>query len=146
VKVPVSDSKGVFSGPVISSLSALGVKLNITAVLTHKQADKALGVLNGKGHIVSVFAGRIADTGRNPHHTVSTIAMSAHRTGNRVLWASAREVLNVVQAEELSCDIITLTPELIAKLDGFGRDLEEYSIATVRQFYEDARGIKLCAV
>jgi transaldolase len=106
--------------------------------MTGAQIEELRPVLNGH-HIISVFAGRIADTGRDPIH----IMRKARLTHAQVLWASAREVLNVYQAEECGCDIITLTPDLIGKLDLHGKSLAQYSLETVKMFHEDGKGIKL---
>lgn len=143
VKVPVTNSKGEFSGPVIAALSEDGIKLNVTAVFSYGQVQRVWGALERPGSIVSIFAGRIADTGVDPEPLVRQFAEIAHRNGTRILWASAREVFNVVQAERCGCDIITLAPDMIRKLDDFGRDLTAYSLETVRQFYKDAEGISL---
>ena len=136
VKIPVTNTKGESCVPLVEKLQHM--KLNITAVMTGAQIDVLRPVLT-QHHILSVFAGRIADTGRDPSH----IMRKARLTHAQVLWASAREVLNVYQAEECGADIITLTPDLIGKLDLHGKSLTDYSLETVRQFYEDGKGIKL---
>jgi transaldolase len=136
VKLPVTNTKGESIVPLVKKLEDL--KLNITAVMTGAQIEELRPVLNGH-HIISVFAGRIADTGRDPIH----IMRKARLTHAQVLWASAREVLNVYQAEECGCDIITLTPDLIGKLDLHGKNLAQYSLETVKMFHEDGKGIKL---
>jgi len=144
VKVPVLNSRGAFTGPVLLSLSAAGVKLNVTAVTSWPQAASALRCLLTRGNLISVFAGRIADTGRNPLEVVcETVARARLNGTTRVLWASVREAYNVVQAEEAGCDVITLTPEMIRKVDRFGTDLETVALETVRQFKLDAEGISL---
>lgn len=132
VKVPITNTRGESSVELIKALGDLN--LNITAVMTDKQY---LGVQPHlrPNHIVSVFAGRIMDTGVEPPRY--------ERSGSfRVLWASAREVYSVVLAEICGYDIITLTPELISKLDLFGKDLTSYSLDTVRQFHSDGKGIE----
>lgn len=144
VKIPITNAAGVFTGPVISSLTERGrIKVNVTAVFTAAQARAAADAMRGEGNIISVFAGRIADAGVSPARTVLESVMSARRVGARVLWASARQVYSVIEAEKVGADIITLTPDLIAKLPMFGRDLGEYSLETVRQFAKDAEGIAL---
>src|SRR3990167_6006000 len=119
-------------------IASWGENLNITAVMTGAQIDALHGVLSPH-HILSVFAGRIADTGRDPMH----VMRKARLCKAQLLWASAREILNVYQAEECGCDIITLTPNLIDKLALQGKSLSEYSLETVRMFYRDGMGIKL---
>jgi len=136
VKLPVTNTRGESTIPLIEKLQEF--KLNITAVMTGAQIEALRPVLCGH-HILSVFAGRIADTGRDPVH----IMRKARLCHAQVLWASAREVLNVYQAEECGCDIITLTPDLIGKLDLHGKSLTDYSLETVKQFHEDGKGIKL---
>ena len=136
VKIPITNTKGESSVPLIEKLQDL--HLNITAVMTGAQIE-ALAKITSQHHIISVFAGRIADTGRDPTYMMR-LARKAHA---QILWASAREVLNVYQAEECGCDIITLTPDLIAKLDLHGKSLAEYSLETVKMFYEDGKGITL---
>ncbi len=138
VKVPVTNTAANPSYDLIWRLARSGVKVNVTAILTAQQARTAVGSLDGTG-IVSVFAGRIADTGSDPMRTMRSAKARIGATGTRLLWASAREVYNVVQADESGCDIITLSPDLIAKLEGFGRNLTDYSLETVRQFYRDAK-------
>lgn len=142
VKVPITNTEGKSTGPVCEYLSSKGVKLNITAVMTLAQV-RMITDYAAAGSIISVFAGRVADTGRDPRSIMRFSAGIAHQYGMRLLWASAREVLNVVHAEDVGCDIITLTPEFIEKMGLFGMDLELYSLATVKQFQQDAEGITL---
>ena len=135
VKIPITDSQGHSSLEVIDLLSASGLCLNITAVMTSEQI-RELGRRQVEGRlIVSIFAGRIADTGRDPMQTVRF----AGNRGFEVLWASAREVLNVRQAEDAGADIITLSPELLAKMTFTGKDLTEFSRETVQMFHDDAK-------
>jgi transaldolase len=142
VKIPVTNTQGNPSYDLIWRLSRLGIKVNVTAILTPQQARIAADSLAGRG-ILSIFAGRIADTGVDPMRAIRS-ARAKIRADDKtlLLWASAREVYNVVQAEGW-CDIITLAPELVAKLDGFGRNLTDYSLETVKQFYRDAEGLAL---
>lgn len=135
VKIPITNTRGESCIPLITKLRDL--HLNITAVMTIVQLEELRGVLD-QGHILSVFAGRIADSGRDP----SYMMRFARRGHAQLLWASAREILNVSQAEECGCDIITLTPELLAKLDLHGKPLAEYSLDTVKMFHEDGKGIE----
>lgn len=132
VKLPVTNTRGESTVPLIDSLGDLN--LNITAVMSNDQVFDLFDFVE-EHHILSVFAGRIMDTGRLPPRLGSMPC--------KTLWASAREVYHVVMAEEYGYDIITLTPDLIAKLDLRGRDLEEYSLATVRQFFRDGQGVEL---
>ena len=108
---------------------------------TMRQVDMALSVV--RNGIISIFAGRIADTGRDPRFTISYAKKYRPYSDVQILWASAREVLNVSQADEAGADIITLTPDLIAKLSLHGKDLTEYSLATVKMFYGDGKEIEL---
>lgn len=143
VKVPVMNAHGDSNARVIGDLSAAGVHVNVTAVMTVRQANEVLEHIKRSGHIISVFAGRIADTGASAKHIVRAVAELAALHECKTLWASARQVYSVIEAEKAGADIITLQPEMIAKLDGFGRDLEQYSLETVKQFVKDAEGITL---
>lgn len=140
VKVPVvfSDGKPAFS--CLSDLAAEGVKLNVTAVFTQAQFDEAREALKkGPGGIISVFAGRIADTGLDPVPIMSDFAAAiGGQSSIELLWASPREVLNVYQAEEVGCDIITVPVGLLGKLGLKGKKLHEYSVETAKMFIDDA--------
>lgn len=140
VKIPVTNSKRVFTGPIIRELSAAGVQVNVTAVFTPEQVKAIAEALSrDTPAIVSVFAGRIADTGRDPIPVMKECGrMMAGRPKAELLWASPREVLNVVHAEEAGCHIITATNDILAKLGLFGKDLGDYSLETVQMFYKDA--------
>jgi transaldolase len=140
VKVPVTNTRGEFAGSVIRSLSADGVVLNVTAVMTLDQVKAIVDALNPDvPAIVSVFAGRIADTGLDPvPHMRACKALMASRPKAELLWASPRELLNIMQADEVGCDIITVTNDVIAKLALLNKDLDEYSRETVQMFYKDA--------
>lgn len=141
VKIPITNTKGESSGPLIRKLSAEGFSLNVTAMLTLDQVETVASAAAPDARtIVSVFAGRIADTGVDPVPLMSkAVALLKHLTLAELLWASPREVLNVIQAQECGCHIITATPDLIAKVPLFGKDLGEYSLETVKMFHEDAR-------
>lgn len=142
VKIPIINTKGESTAPLIEKLAGK-VKLNITAILTKDQINTAASALYGSPGIISVFAGRIADTGKDPS-LLMRYAVSRTRGGQtKVLWASTREVLNVMQAEHCGVDIITMSPDLITKLNGLNADLAQVSLATVRQFYKDAEGYSL---
>lgn len=140
VKIPVTNTNGEFSGPLIATLSGSGIKLNITAILTLDQVE---GVVRNLAEqtpaVVSVFAGRIADTGRDPV-PIMTKALQALRQRPRaeLLWASPRELLNVFQADAIGCHVITITDDLLRKFALVGKDLGEFSRETVSMFYKDA--------
>ena len=140
VKIPVTNTKGDFAGPLISHLSQAGVKLNVTALTTNDQVRRVTEALSEKAPaIISVFAGRIADTGRDPVPLMrEALALMKPRPRAELLWASPREVLNIYQADEMGCHIITVTNDLIKKLSLAGKDLELYSRETVAMFYKDA--------
>lgn len=140
VKVPVTTTSGESLTPVIRSLSHDGVHVNVTAVFTLQQVERVTAALHGGApSVVSVFAGRIADTGRDPiPHMKAALAACRQSPGVELLWASPREVLNVIQADGIGCDIITVLPDLLAKLGLLGKDLEEFSRETVRMFHTDA--------
>jgi transaldolase len=142
VKIPVTNTRGEFAGDLIRRLDTENVKMNITAVFTSSQVCAILENLGTThNHIISVFAGRIADTGRDPLPIMKEAQglIKAHSEKLQLLWASPREVLNVYQAESLGCDIITVPPELLKKLRLQGKDLEQFSQETVQMFYEDAK-------
>lgn len=140
VKIPVTDTSGRSMAALVRRLTDQGVQVNVTALTTVEQVRTvAQAIEGGPPSFVSVFAGRIADTGRDPVPVIaaSLDVLSAVPTAS-LIWASAREVLNVVQADAVGCDVITLTYDLLRKLPLLGRDLEEYSLATVRMFHDDA--------
>ncbi len=140
VKIPVTTTRGEPSDATLRRLSGEGIALNVTAVMTPAQVRRVAPALTeSPGAIVSVFAGRIADTGRDPL-PVMREALAALETHPQIelLWASPREVLNVVQAASIGCHIITVTPDLYKKIDGFGKDLDQFSLETVQMFHRDA--------
>ena len=140
VKIPVTDTRGNFTGRVIETLSREGVVLNVTAIMTIEQVQRIADVLSpGTPSIVSVFAGRIADTGVDPmpHMRACLEALSGHPKAE-LLWASPRELLNIFHADEVGCHIITVTNDVLAKLALVGKDLDQYSRETVQMFYKDA--------
>lgn len=141
VKIPVTNTKGVFSGPLIERLAAAGVKLNVTAVMTVEQVKRITGCLDkDTPAIVSVFAGRIADTGRDPVPIMAeAVAVLKAKPMAELIWASPRELLNVFQAESVGCHIITATNDILKKLPLVGKDLNGYSLETVEAFYKDAK-------
>jgi transaldolase len=141
VKIPVMNSKGTSTADVVRTLSAEGVKLNVTAILTLGQVSDVLNALHPDvPAIVSVFAGRIADTGRDPMPTMrAAVAMAQSlRPKAEVLWASVREALNVHQARECGCHIITAPPDILKKLAMSNMDLDALSLDTVKMFLADA--------
>jgi transaldolase len=140
VKIPVTNTRGEFAGPIIRSLSDDGIMLNVTAIMTLEQVKRVANALAVRAPaIVSVFAGRVADTGVDPvPHMMACRDILECRPGAELLWASPRELLNVFHAEEAGCHIITATPDILTKLALLGKDLAEYSLETVQMFYRDA--------
>ena len=140
VKIPISNTNGVGAFDTINRLSSKGVKLNITAIMTMDQVHQLVDVLDvDVPAIISIFAGRIADTGRDPLPIMREVIENFKKMPlAEVLWASPREVLNVYQAADIGCHIITITPDLIKKLNLYNKSLEEYSLDTVKMFYNDA--------
>ena len=140
VKIPVTDTRGTSTAAVVRELAASGVHQNVTALMTVPQVETVSAALSGgPAAIVSVFAGRIADTGRDPVPlmTAALAAMTPYPE-LELLWASPREILNVRQADDIGVHIITVTADLLKKLSKFGHDLEVYSLETVRMFHDDA--------
>lgn len=138
VKIPITNTKAQFVGGVLRKLAQAGVKLNVTAILTMQQIKAATDFLGGGKHYISVFAGRIADTGRDPAETIVYAKSTCHKS-HEIIWASPREVLNIWEANIWGCDIITVSSDLLAKLSLAGKSLEEYSLETVRMFHDDAQ-------
>ena len=140
VKVPVTNTRGEFSGPLIKRLSAAGVKLNVTAVMTLGQVTDIVECFSdGMSSYVSVFAGRIADTGRDPMPIMTqAVRILRARAAAELIWASPREVLNIIQADSIGCHIITATADILAKLPLVGKALQDFSLETVRMFRQDA--------
>jgi transaldolase len=142
VKIPCTLTNGHSTGLLVSKLGKRGVKVNVTAVMTFQQiSEMCRFIWVGTPAILSIFCGRIADTGRDPVPFI-TKALQQKHDKTQILWASTREVLNVKQAEQAGADIITLSPDLIRKLDLFGKDLAQYSLETVKQFHDDGKGIE----
>lgn len=140
VKIPITNTKGKSSLPLVYKLSLANIKLNITAIMTLEQIEDAGLALSGHApSYLSVFAGRIADTGRDPVELMKQ-AMQLNRLYHNVevIWASPREVLNIFQADEIGCPIITVTHDLLKKLNLIGKNLDEYSRETIQMFYDDA--------
>lgn len=143
VKIPVTTSTGESTCPVIQKLSAKGIKLNVTAIFTIEQTQAVVDHLTaGVPAIVSVFAGRIADTGVDPMPIMEeALRICRQKEEVELLWASPRETYNIYQADQLGVDIITCTTDLIAKLPLQGKDLEDYSLETVQMFLKDSTSL-----
>lgn len=143
VKIPVTNTRGEVSYGLVEKLSTEGVKVNVTAIFTSEQTARVLQSLDTKTPaIVSIFAGRIADAGVDPEWKMTECMRKQFeypRPHAKFLWASTREVFNLIQAERVGCDIITMTHDQIKKLGNLGKDLEQYSRETVQMFYNDAQ-------
>ena len=141
VKVPVTNSKGIFLGKVINHLNNKNIKLNITAVYTAKQTLQILKKINKKTKvIISIFAGRMADTGKDPVPEIENSLKIAKKYKNvEILWASVREPYNYLQAKKLKCHIITVPPQIIEKIENFGKSYKELTIDTVKAFLVDSK-------
>jgi transaldolase len=140
VKIPVTNTKRASAAPLVQRLSKRGVQLNVTAVFTLEQVRAITAALDaGTPAVISVFAGRIADTGVDPMPLMAEAkAITRARPKAELLWASPRELLNIFHADSVGCDIITVTHDVLAKLNLVGKALEEYSLETVKMFYKDA--------
>ena len=144
VKIPVVNSKGLFMGSVIKELSDKGIKLNITAVYTHEQTKKIYKNLNKKTKsIISIFAGRMADKGKDPLPIFKkSISLTKKNKNIEILWASTREAYNYIQAKQLKCNIITMPPKVINQINSFGKSFKSMTIDTVKGFLEDSKKSK----
>lgn len=140
VKIPVTNTRGEFCGDLVEWLSHAGVQLNVTAVMTLDQVERITARLApATGAIVSVFAGRIADTGRDPVPLMAeAVKILKSRPKAELIWASPRELLNIFQADAIGCHIITATNDILKKLSLVGKELDAYSLETVEMFYKDA--------
>ncbi len=140
VKIPVTNTRREFAGDLIRRLAAAGVQLNITALLTNEQVSDVLRCLSPETRsYVSVFAGRIADTGRDPVPLMAeAVRLLGANPKAELIWASPRELLNIFHADAIGCHIITVTHDVLSKLPLVGKDLAEYSLDTVKMFHEDA--------
>ena len=141
VKIPVTNTKGEFCGPLVERLARAGVQLNITAITTLDQVRHVTDRLAADvPAIVSVFAGRIADTGRDPVPLMKeAVGILKSKPRAELIWASPRELLNIFQADAVGCHIITATNDILKKLSLVGKDLDAYSLETVEMFYKDAK-------
>ena len=140
VKIPVTNTQGAFTGPIVRELARDGVAVNVTAVMTPTQVRAVAQCLAPQTpSVVSVFAGRIADTGRDPVPLMTEcVHLLRVLPKAELLWASPRELLNIFQADAIGCHIITVTTDLLGKLGTVGRDLDDYSLDTVKMFRRDA--------
>ena len=141
VKIPITDTYGQSAAPLVERLARQGVKVNVTALTTLQQVDQVLPALkDGPPSNISIFAGRIADTGVDPLPILrGTLARIYDHPQIELIWASPRELFNIVQADAIGCHIITVTPDLLKKLPLIGKDLTQYSLETVKMFVDDAR-------
>ncbi len=144
VKVPIINSKNKFTGKVIKILNKKNIKLNITAVYTAKQTEKILRNINKKTKvIISIFAGRSADAGKDPlPEFIKSIKLAKKFKNVEILWASVREPYNYLQSKKLGCDIITIPPAIIEKIEKFGKNFQQLTLETVRTFLEDSKKSK----
>ncbi|CAO1611497.1 MULTISPECIES: transaldolase [Brochothrix] len=143
VKIPITNTKGESSIPLIKKLSSEGVSLNVTALLTLEQVQDTVDALTpGTNNIVSVFAGRVADTGVDPTELmVKSLEICKQKPGAELLWASTRELINIIQAKDIGVDIITVPPAIIGKIKDIGKDLNQVSLDTVIGFNNDIKAL-----
>ena len=144
VKIPITNTKGKSCKNLIKKLSDEGINLNITAIFTKSQVDIVFKNLNKKTPaIISIFAGRIADTGRDPYNIIKyATRLFKKNLKHKILWASTRELLNIIQAEKAGADIITVPTSILNKKKLFNKSLNKYSLETVQEFYKDAKAAK----
>ena len=143
IKIPITNTRADSSYELVESLSEQGVKINVTAMFTVEQVKAVLPALkNSPGSYISVFAGRIADAGIDPVPIMQeSLSLLAEYPKTELIWASPRELYNVVQANEIGCHIITATNDILKKLPSLGKDLTEFSLDTVKMFYNDAKSV-----
>jgi len=141
VKIPVVNSKGIFSGKVINTLSQKGIKLNITAVYTVNQVKKILKTINKNSKtIISIFSGRISDVGKDPVPIIKeSVRLTKKIKKVEILWASTREAYNYLQAKKCGCSIITMPPSIIQRISKFGKTYQKLTLDTVKKFLKDSR-------
>ena len=144
VKIPVVNSRGIFMGHVIKELSDKGIKINITAVYTFEQTKKIYKKLNKKTKsIISIFAGRMADKGKDPLPVFKkSISLTKKNKNTEILWASTREAYNFIQAKHLNCNIITMPPKIIKQINNFGKSFDAMTLDTVKGFLKDSKKSK----
>ena len=140
VKIPITNSKGESTNRAVKILSEDGIHLNVTAILTTQQVESVATVLDSQAKVfISIFAGRIADTGKDPIPLMrESLSIMKNHSNAELIWASPRELLNVIQANEIGCHIITATSDILSKLNLIGKDLSAYSLETVNMFRNDA--------
>lgn len=141
VKIPITNSKGKFTGDVIRKLSNEGINMNITAVYTANQTKKILKLINKKSKIIiSIFAGRAGDAGKDPVVEIKkSISYSKRFKNVKILWASVREPYNFIQAKQIGCHLITVPPKIIEKIENFGKSFDQLTIETVGGFLKDSK-------
>ncbi len=141
VKIPITNSKGIFMGKVIKELNNLNIKLNITAVYSSKQTEKILKLINKKSKvIISIFAGRAGDVGKDPIPEFKrSLSISKKFKNVEILWASVREPYNYLQAKQIGCHIITIPPSIINKIENFGKSFDKLTVETVKTFLFDSK-------
>ena len=142
VKIPIINTKGISSGKIINTLNKMGIKLNITAVFTKEQIDDAYNSLENKTipTIISIFSGRIADTGLNPCDYINyAVKLTKNNSSIEILWASVREIYNIFEAIDCKCNIITVPDNVFKKVNSINKDLKQFSLETVNMFYEDSK-------
>ena len=144
VKIPVVNSKGQFMGPVIKELSSKNIKLNITAIYSYEHVKKVFKCLDKKTKsIISIFAGRMADKGKDPLPVFKkSISLVKKNKNIEILWASTREAYNFIQAKQLNCNIITMPPKIINQINTFGKSAKTMTLETVKGFLEDSKKSK----
>ena len=144
VKIPIVNSKGKFMGKIIKELNDKNIKLNITAVYNASQTKKILNIINKKSKIIiSIFAGRAADMGKDPiPEFKKSIALAKNYKNVEILWASVREPYNYLQAKQIGCHIITVPPAIIEKIEKFGKSFNQLTLETVRKFLDDSKKSK----
>ena len=140
VKIPITNTKKESTTEIIEKLSNQGIECNITAIFTVNQLKNVVQILNkNTPAILSVFAGRIADTGIDPENIMAEcVQASKSKPKSEILWASTRELVNIFQADKIGCQIITVPHEILSKIDSIGKNLDDYSLDTVKSFYKDA--------
>ena len=140
VKIPVTNTLGQSTSDLVKKLSSLKIKTNITAIFTKEQIKRVIdSIVDQTPAVISIFAGRIANTGLDPIPFMKyAVDLSKDNPEKEILWASPREALNIIQAEDCGCDIITVTPDILSAMKTFNKDLEEFSLETVKMFYDDA--------
>lgn len=141
IKIPITNTKGQSTASLVSTLTKNNIICNVTAIFTIKQIQEIIDQIDETSHIIlSVFAGRIADTGIDPKITFNKVKENIRNNKNyKTLWASPREIYNLYEANDIGADIITITPQILKKTNLFQKDLNEYSLETVKMFYDDAQ-------